>query len=297
MSAEPVPTDPTEIFETHRPRLVGLAYRMLGSLGEAEDVVQETYLRWHRQADGVIDAGRWLRTVTGRLCLDQLRSARVRREQYKGPWLPEPVPTDGADPAVDPAELADSLSMAMLAVLERLSPAERAAFLLREVFDYGYGEVAEVVGKNEAACRQLVHRAKRRLAEERPRFEVDRRQKQDLVDRFVAATRGGDLQPLVHLLDEQVTLWSDGGGKVPAALRPIYGADRVMRLLLGVSRSQPDDLEIEIREINGEPGILLRSGGRAIQTFSFDLHRGRAVAIYAVRNPDKLRRFDGDGDG
>lgn len=282
----PIEADRTQTFEALRPRLVGLAYRMLGSVSEAEDVVQEAYLRWH-DAEGVADPTRWLVTVTTRLAVDQLRKASRRREEYKGPWLPEPVATDRPTP-FDRAELADHLSMAFLALLERLSPPERAAFLLREVFDYDYAVIAGMLDKSEVACRQMVSRSRRSLQRDRPRYTADPEAHRHLAETFVVAARSGNLAPLEGLLERDVVLYTDGGGKVLAALNPIFGAEKVVRFFLGILPKLPPGAEFAVREVNGEPTVVLTVDGQIDQTLGFELENGRVRAFYAVRNPDKL---------
>ncbi|MEO1087463.1 MAG: RNA polymerase sigma-70 factor [Acidobacteriota bacterium] len=283
--------DRTAVFEAERPRLLAVAYRMLGSRSEAEDVVQDAWVRW-AGSDGVDCPKRWLHTVTSRLALDQLRSARRRREEYVGPWLPEPVDVESFR---DPAELADSLSMALLAVLERLTPDERAAFLLRQVFDYPYADVASVVGKPEATCRQLVHRARKHLEQEKPRFQTPRARREELLRLFAAAATSGDLSPLVQWLDRDVVLTTDGGGRVPSALRPIVGAEKVARFFLGVWPKRPPGTEVFLRELNGEPALVAVAGGVAVQTLHFDFSvDGRLGSIFIVRNPEKLRHLSVD---
>lgn len=277
-------------FEAHRGRLFGLAYRMLGSVADAEDVVQEAYLRWERAGGAVEAPGPWLRRVVTRLCLDALKSARSRREEYVGPWLPEPllVGPDASEAVVRD----ESVSLAFLVLLEQLTPVERAAFLLREVFDYGYAEIADYLEKSEAAVRQLVHRAKERMREGRPRFRASREEGRRLATSFAEACRSGDLSRLTSLLTADVTMWSDGGGKATAALRPLLGADRVARFLLGLAAKAPPGAHLEVTEVNGDPGWLLRLDGELAAVFAFEVAEdGRVCGIRAVRNPDKLRHL------
>ncbi|MBI5104973.1 MAG: RNA polymerase sigma-70 factor [Solirubrobacterales bacterium] len=270
---------------------------MLGSVSEAEDVVQDAFLRHELAlADGVEVASpkAYLSAVVTRRAIDQLRSARVRRESYSGQWLPEPLLTDegAGDPAAQ-AEQVDTLSMAFLLLLERLSPVERAVFLLHDVFGYGYGEVAEVVGKTEANCRQLASRARRRVEEGRPRFEATREARDALARRFFAAVADGDLDGLVALLADDVVVYGDGGGKVPQWSTPITGVDRVGRLLAGLGRKLPPyGARIEVREVNGQPGVVVRDrDGRVINVFAVDVAGGRVHAVRSVINPDKLRHL------
>ena len=285
-----------ETYEDLRPLLFSIAYRMLGSVAEAEDIVQEAFLRYHALEDASeIDSPRaYLSTVTTRLAIDHLRSARMRRESYIGEWLPEPLLTD--DNAPDGAryvEDADSLSMAFLLVLERLSPVERAVFLLHDVFDYGYDEVAKIVDKSEANCRQLAVRARRHIEEHKPRFEASREQREQLADRFFEAVGEGDMGGLVKLLADDVVVYGDGGGMTPSWRRPIFGRDRVVRLLLGVS-TQSRDLGLQSRrtEINGQPGIMVFDpDGRLINVMTVDIADGVVQTVRSVINPEKLRHL------
>lgn len=283
-----------ETFESLRPLMISIAYRMLGSVSEAEDVVQEAFLRHQRAVEDGIEVESpkaFLSTVVTRLALDQLRSARARRETYVGPWLPEPLLTDDGrdDPAVQ-AEQADSLSMAFLLLLERLSPTERAVFLLHDVFGYGYDEIAPIVDRTEANCRQLAVRARRHVEAERPRFEVSRRKRNELADRFFAAVTEGDLDGLVELLAADVVVTGDGGGKGPSWLRPIVGPDRVARLLIGSARQfAAHGVELRRTVVNGQPGALvLDREGRVISVFSVEIADGLVQTVRSVINPEKL---------
>jgi RNA polymerase sigma-70 factor, ECF subfamily len=285
-----------ETYEELRPLLFSIAYRMLGSVAEAEDIVQEAFLRYHALEDtSRIDSPKaYLSAVTTRLAIDQLRSARVRRESYIGEWLPEPLLTD--DNALDGAryvEDADSLSMAFLLVLERLSPVERAVFLLHDVFDYGYDEIAAIVGKSEDNCRQLAVRARRHIEEHKPRFEASLEQREQLADRFFEAVGDGDMDGLVELLAADVVVYGDGGGTSPSWPRPIFGRDRVARLLLGVS-AQSRDLGLSARrvEINGQPGVMVFDpSGRLTNVMTLDIADGVVQTIRSVINPEKLRHL------
>ncbi|MEV0132402.1 RNA polymerase sigma-70 factor [Dactylosporangium sp. NPDC050688] len=278
-----------EEFEGLRPLLFSIAYRILGSVSEAEDAVQETWLRFETSPARPESAKAFLSAVVTRVSIDVLRSARVRREAYVGPWFPEPLL---ADPYQDPersAELADSLSTAALLLLERLSPLERAVFVLREVFAFDFGEVAAAVGRSEAACRQLAVRARRHMDEGRPRFDADRRGRQELAARFFDAFRDGDVDGLRALLAADVHMAGDAGGKAPQ-WGGIVGAERVARVLAAIA---PPFLRIggvvEPRELNGEPGAILRDrGGRVVNTLTLDVLDGRVQAIRTVLNPDKL---------
>jgi RNA polymerase sigma-70 factor (ECF subfamily) len=286
-----------DVYDELRPLLFSIAYRMLASVTEAEDVVQEAFLRYHRaRSDGseVQSPKAFLSTVTTRLSIDQLRSARVRRESYVGAWLPEPLltGTDAADPA-HLAEQADSLSMAFLLLLERLSPVERAVLLLRDVFGYGFEEIAGIVGKSEPNCRQLVSRARRHIADGKPRFEASRAAREQLARRFFAAVGDGDMDDLVSVLAADVVVYGDSGGRPPSWQRPIVGQVNVSRLMYGLGE-QMRQLNVEIRptEINGQPGALvLDSDGRLINVFSVDIADGAVQAIRSVINPDKLRHL------
>jgi RNA polymerase sigma-70 factor (ECF subfamily) len=291
-------TDPSATFEPHRRRLLGLAYRMLGSMAEAEDAVQETYLRWH-DADraSVENARAFLMTTTTRICLDVLKSARVRREEYVGPWLPDPV-TDTAALAPDTqTELAEDLSVALLLALERLSPLERAAFLLHDVFDYSFSQVADTLGRNEAACRQLATRARAHVRESKPRAtrsassSIDPKHA-ELVSAFITASRSGDIATLTRMLASDARLVSDGGGKVPAALNVIEGSDHISAFLVGVVRKGwTDDITVRFDTINGLPGLMMHGPSGLMQTTAFEIEGDIVKAIYIVRNPDKLKHL------
>ncbi len=279
----------TQAFEAHRPRLVRLAYATLGSLAEAEDCVQEAWLRLRGAADpgAIRDLGAWLTTVVSRLALDALGSARARRERYVGPWLPEPLVQNTAVP--DPAErvsLDESVSMALLVVLERLSAAERTAFVLHDVFGLAFGEIADIIGRSPAAVRQLASRARRRVAVGRPRFPPTQAEQQELVSAFAAACADGDLERLVGLLDPDVVWRSDGGGKVRAAVRSTAGAERVARMLLAFSKWPVRNSRLVL--VNGAPGLVLRDGGGVLTVIAFTVDAGQIVALDVMRNPDKL---------
>ena len=252
-------------LEQLRPASFAIAYRMLGSVSEAEDVVQEALLRVHQaieDGEQIASPRAYVATVTTRLAINELRSARARRERYVGEWLPEPILTDGVDDPAQHAEMADSLSLAMLVLLESLSPEQRAALLLHDVFDYGYPEIAEIIGKSEDNVRQLASRARRHVAERRPRFQTSREQREELAQRFLAAARHGDLAGLEALLAHDVVLTGDGGGKVPALARSLRGRDRVARMLLSWMRvaSRVPDFTLRATEVNGGPGVLVLDG-------------------------------------
>jgi RNA polymerase sigma-70 factor, ECF subfamily len=277
-----------EEFEQLRPYLFSIAYRMMGSVAEAEDIVQEAFLRWERTTDDVSSPKAFLSKVVTRLCLDELGSARSRRENYVGPWLPEPLVGESPD-ASEGAERAESLSIAFLVVLQSLSPLERAVFLLREVFDYDYSEIAEFVDRTEDACRQIAHRAKQHLAARRPRFEATRAQREEITARFLQACAMGDLEGLTELLSDDITLWSDGGGKVRAARRPIHGADKVARFVFGILKKAPPGAEIRIMKVNGQPGVILYDTNGPASLLTLDLGEERVQGIHIIVNPDKLK--------
>jgi RNA polymerase sigma-70 factor (TIGR02957 family) len=276
-----------------RPLLFSIAYRMLGSVGDAEDVVQEAFLRAERaEAEGThIESPKaFLTTVTTRLAIDELRSARARRETYVGPWLPEPLLTSTEPDAAEHAEMADSLSISFLVLLETLSPVERAVFLLREVFEYGYDEIAETVGKSEANCRQILVRARKRIDEGKPRFEADRRQQEELTRRFLEAFEEGDVDGLVELLSDDVVFVGDGGGKGRGITRPVYGRRGVARLLASfLPPFRRGGGKIRLGEVNGEPGAMIFDAeDRLVNVFSFEIAEGAIQAMRSVINPDKL---------
>ncbi|HEY8581418.1 MAG TPA: RNA polymerase sigma factor SigJ [Capillimicrobium sp.] len=281
-------------FEAHRSHLVRVAYATVGSLAEAEDVVQEAWLRLQRleRPDEIRDLRAWLTTTVSRLALDALGSARARRERYVGPWLPEPLVEDLA--AEDPADrvtLDESVSMALLVVLERLSAAERSAFLLHDVFGLSFDEVSEVVGRTPAAVRQLASRARRHVEEGRPRFPPTRAEQSELVAAFAAACAEGDLEALVGLLDPDVVWRSDGGGKVVASRKIQHGAERVAGINVALARKYPTS-DVRLVDVNGAPGLVLRGDDRDLTVMAFTVDEGRIVAIDVVRNPDKLQHVD-----
>jgi RNA polymerase sigma-70 factor (ECF subfamily) len=288
-------------FEPYRRRLLGLAYRMLGSMADAEDAVQETYLRWHAaDRDKVSDSRAFLMTTTTRICLDILTSARAQREQYVGPWLPEPVVDEAALAPDSRAELAEDLSIALLLTLERLSPLERAAFLLHDVFDFSFSEVATTLERGEAACRQLAARARAHVRAVRPRGttphpehlgDIDAKHSR-LISAFLDATRSGDLNALTQLLANDVRVMTDGGGKVAAALNVLEGADHAARFLIGAARKGwRDDFTVHLATINGLPGVIVGGPDGPVQTAAFEIEGDLIRALYVVRNPDKLRHL------
>ena len=279
-----------DAFTEQRPLLFSIAYRMLGSVMDAEDMVQETFLRWQQAPPAELRSPKsYLSTVVTRLCIDQLRSARAQREQYIGPWLPEPLITEQTPGMDERLIMDDSVSMAFLVLLERLSPIERAVFLLRDVFDYEYAEIADVVGKTEANCRQMVRRARQHVAEHRRRFEASPEQLERVAERFLQAATEGDMQGFLDLLAEDVTLRSDGGGKVAAALNPIYGPSNVARFFIGVSTKMPASFEIRRAWVNGAPGAITYVDGRPQSVITADVEDGKVRAVHIVVNPDKLR--------
>jgi RNA polymerase sigma-70 factor (ECF subfamily) len=285
---------PMDAFEQHRSLLFGIAYRMLGEVAEAEDMVQESFLRWQRVPKEEVKSARaYLTTIITRLCIDQLGSARHQREHYVGVWLPEPlVGRDENDPA-KAAQLAESVTNAFLLILETLSPVERAVFLLREVFGYEYDEVSRAVGKSETNCRKMASRARERLATRRLRFNVNPDQARKLVEQFQLACEKGDTEVLLNLLTEDAAIYADGGGKVPAAGKPVLGAATVAKFFITVYRMAPAGAQIQMRfvPVNAEPGILVFISGRLEQAMTFEISDDRIRAIYVVRNPDKLRHL------
>ncbi|UTW53376.1 sigma-70 family RNA polymerase sigma factor [bacterium SCSIO 12827] len=290
-----LPDSQTDEFEAHRPRLVRLAYRMLGSMLEAEDIVQDAWLHWRRADRGTVATpGAYLTRIVTRLCLDVLKSARVRRETYIGPWLPEPV----VEPE-DDAMRADNLTLTLMLALERLSPLERAAFLLHDVFDVPLGEVAATLEREPAAVRQLAARARKHVRDGRPRYDVSREEGERIAQAFFAASTKGDIDTLRGLLAENVVILSDGGGKVLAFRNPIIGLDRALRLFAGLSRKFADKMPNDIRPvwIDGLPGYISQGRGDVLQTTALEIEDGRITAIYITRNPDKLGHVVGRLDG
>jgi RNA polymerase sigma-70 factor (ECF subfamily) len=287
----PQEADVSQLYEELRPLMFSIAYRMLGSASEAEDIVQEAFLRLHRESakgTAIESPKAYLSAVTTRLSIDHLRSARVRRERYVGTWLPEPVVTDDVP---QHAETADSLSMAFLVLLESLTPVERAVFLLREVFDYGYDEIAKVVGKSEENCRQIAVRARRQVEAKKPRFEASRKRREELAQRFFEAVSKGDTERFVSLLAADVVAYGDGGGKAPAHPRPVHGRDRVARLMAGGGRwaAGLGVTAMRLAVINGQPGALfLNREGRPVVAVALDIADGLVQTIRGITNPEKL---------
>jgi RNA polymerase sigma-70 factor (ECF subfamily) len=297
-------SNPAASFEPYRRRLLGLAYRMLGSMADAEDAVQETYLRWHgADRNNVSEPRAFLMTTTTRICLDVLTSARARREEYVGQWLPEPVVDTTALAPDSRTELAEDLSIALLLTLDRLSPLERAAFLLHDVFDFSFSEVATALERSDAACRQLAARARDHVRATRPRATasaarsggIDAKHAQ-LMSAFAAATQSGDLNALTQLLATDVRVVTDGGGKVRSALNVIEGADRAVQFLVDVTRKRPgawwrEEFTMRFATINGLPGVIVDGPEGPVQTAAFEIEAGVIRALYVVRNPDKLRHL------
>jgi RNA polymerase sigma-70 factor (TIGR02957 family) len=288
--------DEARTFERERPRLVSLAYRMLGSVAEAEDVVQEAFVRLHGAAAG--DAGiesppAYLTTVTTRLAIDHLRSARARRERYVGAWLPEPLLTEGAPDVAEEVEMAESLSTAFLVVLETLSPVERAVFLLHDVFGYPFEEVGPIVEKSVENCRQIAVRARKHVEARRPRFEPSREQREELARRFFAAAEAGDMRTLVEMLAADAVMAADGGGRAPALSEPVRGAERIARFLSGLGRlGERLGLHARFAEVNGLPGFLaVDREGRIASVTVLEMADGKVHGVYSVVNPDKLRHL------
>ena len=278
-----------EPFEHLRTRLFGIAYRMLGSRAEAEDIVQESYVRWH-QADraAIRNAEAWLVTTATRLAIDRLRALQRERDTYVGPWLPEPVMTEASRPDRD-AELASDLSIAFLVLLERLAPEERAAFLLHDVFDCEYEEIARILDKNETACRQIVHRARERVRKDRKRFEATEAAKVGLLKKFTAAVEARDEKTLLALFAPDATWTADGGGRVPAAPRPIVGAERIVKLVLGLGeRFWREGGRLHLATVNGEAALCARVGDHVTSVLAIDSDGDRITAVFAIVNPEKL---------
>ncbi|MFJ9817016.1 RNA polymerase sigma-70 factor [Streptomyces sp. NPDC101151] len=277
-------------FESHRSRLFGLAYRLLGSAQEAEDAVQDAYLRFSgADRAGIEHLGAWLAKAVTNLCLNRLTSARARREKYVGPWLPEPVVTsDGTLGPLESAERREQVSLAVLVLLERLTPTERAVYVLREAFGYSHREIADVLELSEANCRQLYRRAVQRVAEPEGRFEPAPERREELVASFITAAREGDLAGLEKLLAADVTWWSDGGGKVSAARRPIEGRDKVVRFLAGAARRFAAGIDLTVVELNGASGLAAWADGMLLGVIELEPQDGRIAQVRAVMNPDKL---------
>ncbi|MFN8516576.1 MAG: RNA polymerase sigma-70 factor [Thermomicrobiales bacterium] len=284
-------TAQVEAFTQHRSLLFAVAYRMIGMVADAEDLVQETFLRWQRAlAEGEVIAApkSWLTAVITRLCIDHLRSARVRREEYVGPWLPEPLLTDTSGDPAESTALTESLTLAFLVVLESLTPVERAIFLLHDIFAYDFAEIARIVDKSEANCRQLARRARAHIAERRPRHTSSPEERERLVGRFIAACQGGDLPGLIATLADDIVLRADGGGKALAARRPLHGASDVARFVLGILKKAPEGMTLDFAMVNHEPAFIALDHGRPYSVVTLDIADGRVRSIAIVANPDKL---------
>ena len=279
-----------EIFDRSRPRLQAIAYRMLGSITDAEDMVQETFIKWQQASGQEIQYPQaYLTKIITRLCIDRLRSARVQRENYVGTWLPEPIVSRSNEPKAM-VELADSLAMAFLVMLEKLSPIERAVFLLREVFEYDYDEISTIIAKNSANCRQIVRRAKQHLANSRSRFSPSLQQQEKLTQKFIQACNQGDLQGLIDLLAADITLLSDGGGKVRALLKPMRSANKVARFLIALRRSKLiPNYDMQLAKVNGQIGVIYSLRGIVQNVVALEIVDRQIYSIYFVRNPDKLK--------
>ncbi|SDH32599.1 MULTISPECIES: RNA polymerase sigma-70 factor [unclassified Duganella] len=279
----------TSIFTALRPRLFATAYRMLGTRADAEDVVQDAWLRWHDSARAEVQSPEaWLVTITTRLAIDRLRARMAERASYVGWWLPEPIVELDEQTPESSAELASEVSMAFLWVLERLSPEERAAFLMRQVFEHDYADIATMLGKSEAACRQMVHRAQERVQQQKPRFDVPKEQHRALLGRFMAAAQLGDRAAMKTMLADDVQLVADGGGKVNSYLRVLHGAGRVAGSFWSLENMYPQQVMYRQARINGEPGLLRYVDGKLESAQSFRIENDRIAAVFIVRNPDKL---------
>ncbi len=291
--------DPVSAFNAHRPLLFGIAYRMLGSVADAEDVVQEAFVRWRNAGEAEVEAPKaYLATIVTRLCIDQMKSARARRESYVGPWLPEPLVGDPAPGADHLASLSESLSVAFLMLLETLSPVERAVFLLRDVFEFSYEQVAPIVGKSAVACRQIERRARARVHDGEKRFVPSAEERERLASGFMQAAMSGDLDGLLSMLAEDAALYADGGGKaarlgkVSALTRPIVGRERVAKVTIAALSQALDGFTWRVASINGTPGILGYIHGKLYSATALDIADGRVRGVYVVANPEKLSRFD-----
>jgi RNA polymerase sigma-70 factor (TIGR02957 family) len=287
-----------DVFNDDRPRLFAIAYRMLGSASDAEDVLQDAWLRYSgADSSSIRSPGAFATTIVTRLCLDRLKSARATREEYIGPWLPEPVLTSELESPAEKLERTESVTLAFLVLLEKLSPEERAVFLLREIFEYDHSEVADMLGTTADNSRQLLHRAKARIAEGRPRLIGTAQSRRAVAERFARALSDGDSAGLTALLTTGVEMWSDGGGRASAARRPLIGRDQVLNFLIGLRRSAhatgvARDVSLQIEDVNAEPALVLRVGPRLESVFVFSVDGEAISGIRVVRNPDKLARFD-----
>lgn len=282
-----------EIFKKHRARLFGIAYRMLGTYAESEDILQEAYLKWHQTNEDEIETPEaWLVTITTRLSIDRLRKASNERETYIGPWLPEPLVVSNAPTPQEELELASNLSMAFMFLLERLSPVERAAFLLHDIFDCGYADIARIVGKTETASRQLIHRARERVRTDKTRFEADEKMREKLIRKFAAATVSGDEKTLFELFSDEIICVSDGGGKVTAARKIIRNKEKLTHALGMFGKKYGESFKNILYRINGELGVLTFAEGKIFSATTFEFENEKISAIYRVMNPDKLQFFE-----
>ena len=289
-----MPTDHLDLFEEHRQLLFDIAYRMLGTVMDAQDMVQNTFVRWHQSPVEEIRSPRaWLTTVITRLCINHLQSARVQRESYIGPWLPEPIVADPAPQPDENLQLADSLSLAFLVLLETLTPTERAVFILREVFDCEFAEIATIVDRTETNCRQILTRARKHVEDGRPRFDAAPEQAEELLQKFERAVDYGEVENLIDLLASDVVLVSDGGGKARAILRPLTGAETIARLFIQARRKFGAGIQETTRHalVNGLPGLVAFQDGRAKRVMAFGIHAGRIHALFVITNPDKIRHL------
>lgn len=281
-----------EAFNQHRAMLLAVAYRMLGSSADAEDLLQETFIRWQQTGTEIESPRAFLVTILTRLCINHLQSARIKREQYFGQWLPEPVVTAPRQNPSASFEVDESLSLAFLLLLERLTPQERAVLVLREVFDYEYSEIASILDQSESNCRQILRRARQHLKDHRPRFDASLEERQELLRRFSDASSRGDLEGLVALLSKEAVFYSDGGGKGPALPKPIYGAENIARgMLEGLKRLVPKNLVRRFLEINGQPGIVTYLDGTPFSVFTLYIAEGRVSQVFVITNPEKLTRL------
>lgn len=281
-----------EIFKKHRARLFGIAYRMLGTHAESEDILQEAYIKWHQANAGEIETPEaWLVTIATRLSIDRLRKASRERETYIGPWLPEPIVVSDAISPLEELELASNLSMAFMVLLERLSPIERAAFLLHDIFDCAYSDVARIVGKTETASRQLIHRARERVRTDKPRFEADEKEREDLIKKFAVASQTGDEKTLLALFADEVSMMSDGGGKVQAARKIVRGKTKLAHALAMFAAKYTAGFTHKISLINGETGMLTFYEEKIFAATTFEFEDGKISAMYRVMNPDKLDKI------
>jgi len=288
-----VDEEKVEIFRQHRRRLFGIAYRMLGTTDEAEDILQEAYIRWHKtDAEEIETPAAWLVTVVTRLSIDRLRKASIERETYIGPWLPEPLITSNAPSPEEQVEFSSNLSLAFMVLLERLSPLERAVFLLHDVFDCAYAEIARIIGKSETATRQIIHRSRMRVRNDKPRFETDEKERASLIEKFSAASAAGDEKTLLSLFSDEISLRADSGGKVNASRKIVYGKERAARLFSIAGKKNITYIKPILIRVNGEIGLLHFLDGKPFAVMTFEIEDGKISALYSVMNPDKLKIFE-----